>query len=160
MVDLQLLYWHWLVFGMLLILVELFTPSFTIIWFGLGALLVGLLSWVGFDPELEWQLLIWILLSVGFTVAWFHWIKPLSTDRTKAGIAREALIGERCLLTKLPVDADSRGEVRFSVPVLGAETWPCLLEGMAKVGDTMIVKEILGNAVLVRPANPTTASTN
>jgi membrane protein implicated in regulation of membrane protease activity len=159
-VDFQILYWHWLVFGMLLILAELFIPSFTIIWFGLGALVVGLLAWIGVEPEIKLQLLIWILLSVGFTAAWFRWIKPLSTDRTKAGIAREALLGERCLLTRLPVDADSRGEVRFSVPVLGSETWPCLLDGTAKVGDTMIVKDVLGNAVLVSPANPTTASTD
>lgn len=158
--DFQLLYWHWLVFGMLLILAELFIPTFAMIWFGLGAVLVGLLAWVGFEPALEWQLLIWILLSVGFTVAWFRWIKPLSTDRTKAGIAREALIGQRCLLTRVPVEDGSRGEVRFSVPVLGAESWPCLLEGTAKVGDTMIVKEILGNAVLVAPADAAAASVN
>ena len=41
--DLQ--YWHWLVFGMILIIAELFIPSFTIFWFGLGALAVGGLFW-------------------------------------------------------------------------------------------------------------------
>ena len=29
-----LLYWHWLVFGMILIIAEIFIPSFTIFWFG------------------------------------------------------------------------------------------------------------------------------
>jgi inner membrane protein len=150
--ELQPLYWHWLVLGMILVLAELVIPSFTIIWFGLGALLVGLLSWVGFSPELKWQLLLWIFLSGGFTAAWFRWIKPLSKDRTMAGTAREALLGERCLLIKAPTAEGTRGECRFSVPILGSDTWPCLVDGNAKVGDTVIVKDILGNAVLVAPA--------
>jgi membrane protein implicated in regulation of membrane protease activity len=35
--DMQMLYWHWLVFGILLVIAEIFIPSFTIMWFGLGA---------------------------------------------------------------------------------------------------------------------------
>ena len=37
--EFKLLYWYWLVFGMILIIAELFIPSFTIFWFGLGAIL-------------------------------------------------------------------------------------------------------------------------
>ena len=158
--NLQLLYWHWLVSGMLLIFAELFIPSFTIIWFGLGALVVGVLAWIGFGPSLEWQLLLWILLSAGFTVAWFRWIKPLSKDMTKAGTAREALLGQRCLLIKSPAVPGGRGECRFSVPILGSDTWQCLVEGEARVGDTVIVKEVLGNAVLVIPAPASAAAEN
>jgi membrane protein implicated in regulation of membrane protease activity len=148
-VEFQFLYWHWLVLGMVLILAELFIPSFTIIWFGLGALLVGALSWLGFNPELKWQLLLWILASTGFTLAWFRWIKPLSRDMTKAGTSREAFLGERCLLTKAPIEPGARGECRFSVPILGSDTWPCIVDGSARVGDTLVVKEIMGNALLV-----------
>jgi membrane protein implicated in regulation of membrane protease activity len=36
--DLHPLYWHWLAFGMILIITELFIPSFTVFWFGLAAL--------------------------------------------------------------------------------------------------------------------------
>ena len=44
--DIQLLYWHWLVIGMLLVVAEIFIPSFTVLWFGLGALVVGLVEMV------------------------------------------------------------------------------------------------------------------
>ena len=152
--DVQLLYWHWLVIGMLLIVAELFVPSFTIIWFGAAAILVGLIAWVGIEPDLHWQLLLWIAFSIAFTVAWFRYIKPLSTDRTKAGISREAIVGERGLLVKVPAEDGGRGEVRFTVPVLGSETWPCLLDGTARTGDTVIVKDVLGNALLVAPVSP------
>ena len=45
----QMLYWHWLVFGMILMLLELVVPSFTIFWFGLGGLVVGVLLLVSGD---------------------------------------------------------------------------------------------------------------
>ena len=147
--EFHLLYWHWLVIGMLLIVAELFVPSFTIIWFGAAAVIVGLVAWIGFEPELTWQILLWIIVSIALTVAWFRFIKPLSTDRTKAGISREAIVGERGLLIKSPTQEGGRGEVRFSVPVLGSETWPCFIDGQANVGDIVIVKDVLGNTLLV-----------
>ena len=37
----MIFYWYWLVFGMVLVIAEMFIPSFTIFWFGLGAIIVG-----------------------------------------------------------------------------------------------------------------------
>ena len=37
------LWWHWLAFGLVLVGAELVVPSFTIVWFGLAACLVGVL---------------------------------------------------------------------------------------------------------------------
>ena len=33
----NILWWHWIVLGIILVLMELVVPSFTIFWFGLGA---------------------------------------------------------------------------------------------------------------------------
>lgn len=38
----ELVWWHWLALGLLLIGSELLLPAFYLIWFGLGALLTGL----------------------------------------------------------------------------------------------------------------------
>ena len=55
-------WWHWVVGGIVLILAELAIPSFFIVWFGLGALLVGLLA-LAFDLSLTAQLATWTLAS-------------------------------------------------------------------------------------------------
>ena len=65
--DMQLLYWHWLVLGLILIIAEIFIPSFTIMWFGLGAIIVGLIS-LAVDMSFNWQVLLWTVSSVAFTV--------------------------------------------------------------------------------------------
>jgi len=54
MMELELVYWHWLVLGMLLVGFEIFVPSFTVLWFGLGAVVVAVvvLSFVPVEIQL------------------------------------------------------------------------------------------------------------
>ena len=146
--EFKILYWHWLAFGMVLIALELLVPSFTIFWFGLGAMLVGLLLLLGLDPSLSQQLLIWTVASALFTLAWFKWIRPLSQDRTKAGLGREALIGEAGLVLKLPLES-RRGELRFPAPILGDDTWQFLCDEELQIGDKVVVRELSGNTLIV-----------
>ena len=100
----KIFYWYWLVFGMVLIIAEIFIPSFTIFWFGLGAIIVGGLLF--FIPHLSfsWQLFTWAVASCLFTLLWFKFIKPLMSDRTKAGISREAILGESGQVVKIPAE--------------------------------------------------------
>lgn len=145
------LYWHWLVFGMILILAEIFIPSFTIFWVGLAALVVGAATWLGLIDNLTYQILIWTIFSVVFMLAWFKWIKPLSKDRTLAGLSREAVIGKVATVIEAPAKGRSRGILRFSTPVLGADEWPFFCVDPVHSGDQVIVKDIEGNAMIVVP---------
>jgi len=147
--EFKILYWHWLAFGMLLIALELVVPSFTIFWFGLGAILVGMLMLVGLEPSFSIQLVIWAVASALFTFAWFKWIKPLSQDRTKAGLGREALIGEAGLVLKVPQE-NLRGELRFPAPILGDDTWQFICDDSLQVGDKVVVRELSGNTLIVK----------
>jgi membrane protein implicated in regulation of membrane protease activity len=149
--DITIEYWHWLVFGMLLILSEIFLPSFTIFWFGLGGLVVAglvlLFSGIGFTA----QLFIWAVASCMFTFLWFKFIRPLMTDRTRAGIAREAAIGETGQVIREPV-AGRRGMVRFSTPLLGSDEWPFICDTSVALGDRVTVAEFSGNTLMVKKA--------
>lgn len=142
-----MLYWHWLALGLLLILAELFIPSFTIFWFGLGALLVGGLLLLG-DFSLSWQLFAWAISSSLFTFLWFRFLKPRMTDRTKAGMSREAILGEIGLVILLP-EEERRGVVRFAKPLLGSDEWPFICEQPVSVGDRVSVKDVSGNTLVV-----------
>lgn len=143
-----MLYWHWLTLGLLLILAELFIPSFTIFWFGLGALLVGgLLLLVG-ELTLSLQIFIWAIASALFTFLWFRFLKPRMTDRTKAGMSREAVLGECGQVISAPQES-RRGTVRFTTPLLGADEWPFICEQTVAVGDRVFIKDVSGNTLIV-----------
>jgi membrane protein implicated in regulation of membrane protease activity len=111
--EFKLLYWYWLVFGMVLIIAELFIPSFTIFWFGLGAILVAGVLLMLPDLAISWQLFIWAIASCILTFLWFKFFKPLMVDRTKAGISREAILGETGQVIRIP-EQENRGIVRFT----------------------------------------------
>ena len=146
--DFTLLYWHWLVFGMILIITEIFVPSFTIFWFGLGAIIVAVILLVAPDLPVAWQLFIWAVASIIFTFLWFKFFRPLMGDRTKAGISREAALGESGQVIKAP-EPGGRGLVRFTTPLLGSDEWQFISEQPVATGDRVFVKEISGNTLIV-----------
>lgn len=149
-----ILYWHWLVFGMVLMIAEMLIPSFTIFWFGLGGLIVGGALWLFPELTLSWQLFLWAAASSLFTVLWFKFFKPLMPDRTKAGISREAILGETGQVVKVPLEKNE-GIVRFTTPVLGSDEWPFICEEKVNPGDRVFIKDISGNTLIVgkRAAN-------
>jgi membrane protein implicated in regulation of membrane protease activity len=144
----EIAYWHWVVFGMLLIIAELFVPSFTIIWFGLGALITGVVLWSSPALSTTGQLMVWVVASIAFTLFWFKFFKPRMVNRTMAGIAREAIIGESGQVIKAPM-GDVRGTVRFTTPVLGADEWSFICSSDVIEGDRVYVTEISGNTLIV-----------
>lgn len=143
-----LLYWHWIVFGVVLALLEIFVPSFTALWFGLGAILLGIVLFIFPELSLVMQILMWTVFSVLMTWLWFKYLKPLSVDRTAAGLSREAVIGEVGQIILKPEEG-RRGRVRFSVPVLGDDEWEVISKEDLALGDRVRVVDVSGNSLLV-----------
>jgi membrane protein implicated in regulation of membrane protease activity len=146
--EFTILYWHWLIFGMVLLIAELFLGSLTIFWFGLGALVIAAILFLVPGMGLSRQLFIWAVLSGCVTLLWFRYIKPLMGDRTKAGISREAVLGEAGHVIKVPGEG-SRGIVRFATPLLGSDEWPFICEQEVSMGDRVFIKDISGNTLIV-----------
>jgi len=142
------LWWYWIAFGMVLVLAEIFLASFTIFWFGLAAIVVGLLLWVAPGVALSWQLLGWALFSIAFAILWFRYFKPTMRDRTKAGISKEAVQGETGLVIRLAQE-NQRGLVRFSMPLLGDDEWEFFCSDTLSLGDRVIVVDVSGNTLVV-----------
>src|ERR687883_265394 len=58
----------WTVLGVILIIAEVFTPGFVLLWFGIGALAAAFASLIGFN-SLTLQFLIFAVVSVALTAA-------------------------------------------------------------------------------------------
>lgn len=146
--DIETVYWHWLVLGIILIIAEIFIPSFTILWFGLGAVLVGTVM-VLVDLDFSMQILLWTIASVAFTVLWFWLLKPRAEDRNNTELARQASVGEAGKVIKLPTET-TNGKLRFSTPVLDQDEWEFVCEDQVQLGDRLHIKEISGNHLVVK----------
>lgn len=147
--DVELLYWHWIVIGIALMLAEIFIGSFFIFWFGAAAVVTGLVVAVIPSPNAAVQISVWGILSIALALAWFKFLKPLSTDRTKAGLSKEALFGEIGQVIDAP-NGDSKGTIRFPAPLLGNDEWLIISQDALVIGDRVSVIDLSGNALIVK----------
>ena len=143
----QFLWWHWIVLGIALTLLELAVPAFFLVWFGLGALIVGLLLLVVPELGFAWQVILWSACSLVFIWLWFKVFRP-GFHKTRAGMSKGALIGEVGLVIR-DIRPFEKGQVRFQKPVLGDEVWESLADDEIKAGERVNVIDFEGNILKV-----------
>ena len=146
----QFEWWYWIVGGLVLIVAELAIPSFFVVWFGLGALLVGLTLLVLPDLSGTAQLALWTVASLAMVALWFRVFKP-GLHKTRIGLAEGEVLGEIGLLVTA-VAPFERGKVRFQRPILGAEEWVCLADSAIAAGERVKVVAVEGSFLKVTPA--------
>lgn len=141
----EIQWWIWLVFGIALTLLELILPTFFILWFGIGAVLVALIALAVPSLEVATQVLLWVVLSSLTTALWFKvFRRKLPDNRWTA----DSVIGEVGLLTA-SVSQFQKGRVRFQKPVLGNEEWICIADSDIPSGERVRLVAIEGNIARV-----------
>jgi len=108
-------WWMWLLVGIALLGIEILTPGgFFIFFFGAGALVVGLLALLGWQPGLPVQGLLFLALSV-LSLLFFR--KPL-LERFQRSIPSkqvDSLVGETAVaLEEIPAGGMGKAELRGS----------------------------------------------
>lgn len=140
-------WWHWVVLGIALVIAELAVPAFFVIWFGLGALLVGLSLLLLPGLGVTAQVSLWILASLAMVVLWFRVFKR-SDHKTRIGLSDGDTIGEIGLVSKAAAPFE-RGKVRFQKPLLGSEEWECVVDEPVAVGERVRVVAVEGSFLRV-----------
>ena len=143
----EFLWWHWVVLGVVLTLLELAVPAFFLLWFGAGAVVVGLVLLAFPQLPFTWQIVVWIACAVVFIWLWFKVFKP-GSFKTRAGMSQGQLIGEIGMVIR-DVRPYDRGQVRLQKPVLGEEVWDAMGEEEIKAGERVKVIGVEGNFVKV-----------
>src|SRR5947208_2321364 len=74
--------WNWLIFGFILMALELLAPGIFLFWLGLAALLVGLLSFL-IHPSWQTQLLMFAVFVVAAVPLWRRFaLSPASARKS------------------------------------------------------------------------------
>lgn len=141
-------FYHWLVLGVILMIAEMFVPTFFLLWLGVAAVVVGILTWV-LSISLTTAVIVWAMLSVLFCVAWLKFIQPkLAKNRTKAGLGAITIVGETGMIIRVP-NKLMTGSIRFSTPKAGVSEWECRTNDDLQLGETVVVLDVVGNELLV-----------
>lgn len=145
----QIEWWYWIIFGIGLIGLELlFVPSFTIIWFGLGALAVGLCLAVRPGFPIAGQAILWVVASISFTLMWYKYLKPKGY-RFQSESSRKVIVGSSGIIVRGADRSCDRWTVKLGTPALGADEWCCYSDEVLQVGDAVRVVDIEGQILKV-----------
>jgi len=99
-------FWKWIILGAILLALELAAPGAFMMWLGLSALLVGILSFVWPNLTWEWQCVafaIFAVLSIPLWRRFAHNVEP-PAERPFLNRRAEAMVGQIFTLEKPIVD--------------------------------------------------------
>jgi inner membrane protein len=143
----QFLWWHWVVLGIVLMLLELAVPAFFLMWFGLGAVVVGGLLVVFPGLTVAYQVITWTACSLVFLWLWFKVFKS-NIYKTRSGLAKGSFIGEVGLVIR-DIRPYENGQIRLQKPILGDEIWESAADEEIKAGERVRVLDVEGNTLKV-----------
>ena len=140
----------WCILGAILIVAEIFTSGFVLLWFGIGALLAAFASFIGID-SLVIQFLIFAGVSIGLTAASRTiFINYFSRERPEHSL--------RSGVDSLPgkvgtVVSSSKGALNEGAVKVFGSTWtayPAPGEQPLEAGERVCVESIEGASIYVR----------
>lgn len=141
----------WIVLGICLIVAEVFTLGFVLLWFGIAALAAALVGFLGFG--IGWQFLVFAVVSVALTVLsrtiFSTYYSHNDEQLFKTGI--DGLPGQIGTVTGASKGSLQSGEVK----VYGS-TWTAFPEDEEQPlieGEKVEVVRVKGSSIYVRRAN-------
>ena len=145
-----ILWWHWIVFGIILLIADMTLATFFILGLGAAAIIVGaidLLVATTFTQELS----IWMILAILIIAGWFKWFrqKPL----TQSGQSNYRL--DTLVTVTQAIEPHSRGKVTFDTPVLGNTTWHATSKIAIEVNTRVQIVQTSGQLIEVEPLHTT-----
>jgi membrane protein implicated in regulation of membrane protease activity len=145
----------WLLLGAMLIIAEIFTTGFVLLWFGIGALAAGLAGLAGVT-SIPLQFLIFAIVSIGLTAASRTiFVNYFSREKTGGDLKT----GADALPGKVgTVVTSSRGALHEGAVKVFGSTWtayPAEGEEPLEAGDRVAIERVQGASIYVRRVGQT-----
>jgi membrane protein implicated in regulation of membrane protease activity len=139
----------WFLVGVGLALLEFAAPGVILIFFGAGAWVVAVTTWIDLTPSLQSQLLVFAIVSAVLLAALRRWISGKFSGHVTGVQDPQANLDE---FTDKPVEVledvvpgQSGGKVEFK----GA-TWSARSDEMIRTGETAVIERIDGLTLIIR----------
>jgi len=143
----ELQFWHWLILGLVLLILEVFAPTVFFMWLAIAAGIVGVA--LALFPDMGWQiqLVLFSVLSVVSVAAGRSWFSrhPIKTDQPTLNRRGEQYIGRVFTLDE-PI-VNGAGKIRVD-----DTTWK-IRGGDCSAGARVRVTGVDGTLLLVELAD-------
>lgn len=139
----EILYWHWIVLGLILVISEILTPGFFFMWMGLGSLVTGFVAYFFSGMPFAATGTLFVLFSIVFCYFGRIFYKKSSREIHKSTLNQRGnqYIGQKFTVEEGTVNGVGKVKVGDSV-------WPFRSSKEYKAGDTVEIKGVDGITLL------------
>lgn len=141
-----ILWWHWIIFGIILLILEMNIGTFFMLGLGVAAIIVGILD-AAVETSFTMELSIWMILSILAIMAWFKWFRENPITDSGQSNYRLDTLG----IVVEDIQPHSRGKVTFDSPVLGNTSWHATSKVDIDKNTRVKIVEINGQLIQVEP---------
>jgi len=151
-----LMFWHWWILAVLLLVLELLAPGVFFLWVGVAAGLTGMVGMMAPSMSWEWQTLLFAALALGATFAGRRIWRPgqVQTDHPLLNRRAQHHIGRVVTLTAPLRDGRARVQV-------GDSAWSAVADDVAltlPAGTSVKVVDIRDGDLVVAPLSADAAN--
>jgi membrane protein implicated in regulation of membrane protease activity len=140
--------WIWGILGLALLGFEMLTGTMYVLWFGIAAILLAILTWLAPAMPIALQLFLFAGLSIGALVIWRRNYRKNSTD-LHIGQSQGDEIGRIGTIIE-PVSARQPGRIQFAQGIMGSREWAAVSNENIESGAEAIIVAIEGNSLRVK----------
>ena len=140
------LWWHWIIFGIALLIWDMSMGTFFILGLGVAAIIVGILD-TFLSTSFTVELTIWMILSILVIAVWFKWFREEPVTDSGQSNYRLDTLG----VVMEDIQPHSRGKVTFDTPVLGNTSWHAISKVDIDKGTRVKIVQINGQLIEVEP---------
>ena len=141
----SIVWWHWIILGLVLIISEMATGTFISLGFGIAAVVVGIID-IAIPLAFIYQLVMWIFLSPMVIFVLFRWFdrQPTVSDAGQSTYGFDTLgsVTETIYPYK-------RGKVAFDIALLGNTEWYAISDDELVKGSRVKIIDVNGQLVKV-----------
>ena len=141
-----ILWWHWIVLGIALLIWDMSMGTFFILGLGVAAIIVGILD-IFFDLSFTIELTIWMILSVLAIATWFKWFREEPVTESGQSNYRLDTLG----VVMEEIQPHSKRKVKFDTPVLGNTHWHAISKIDIDKDTRVKIVQINGQLIEVEP---------
>jgi len=137
----------WIILGVLLMVLEIFTPTFFVFWFGLGSLAAAIVAY--FYENTIFELLTFIVVSGILVLSTRKLAKKITGEEVRS-INVDEIIGKEAIVVEQIDNKLGKGIVKIS-----GDMWRAVSvndDVVIPSGEKVIIEKVEGAHVIVRPA--------
>nr|WP_314739065.1 NfeD family protein [uncultured Haemophilus sp.] len=140
--------WHWLILGFALLIGEVLTPGVFLLWWGLAALVTGILQFIFPNAAFVQLAIFYAILACVFSVIWWKYQHSKDCREQSHSTLNQrdhALLGAQGTVQEISPNGIGRG-------IFGDTTWRIQGDDLS-VGDLIQVERVEGITLMVRKYN-------